>query len=49
MASRSRVLAVVELVKSRYSIPSDQELISRYQTALDNETYKAIRPLREAQ
>src|SRR5947208_1062215 len=47
--AHTRVLAVVHLVKSKHSTPSDQELISRYQTALDNETYKAIRALREAQ
>jgi len=49
MNTRSRVLAVVELVKSCHSIPSDQDLINRYQTTLDNELHKAIRELREAQ
>jgi len=49
MNLQSRVLAVIQLVKYRHSILSDQDLITRYQTALDNEFHKAIRELREAQ
>ncbi len=35
--------------KAANSLPAAPELISRYQSALDNDLYKAIRALREAQ
>ena len=47
--AHKRVAAVVELVKSSRSMPVDMDLISRYQTSLDNDLYKAARALREAQ
>lgn len=43
------VQMVAELVRVRESAPTRNELLSRYQTALDNELYKAIRTLREQQ
>lgn len=47
---RSTVIAeVAALVRSAHSAPLQQELISRYQTALDNELYRAIRALKELQ
>jgi hypothetical protein len=46
---RPVIQAVAELVKSSQSAPIPEELLSRYQTALDNELYKAMRALREAQ
>lgn len=47
---RSTVIAeVATLVRSAHSAPLQNELISRYQTALDNELYRAIRALRETQ
>jgi len=47
---RSVVIAeVAALVQSSHSAPIQQELISKYQTALDNELYRAIRALRETQ
>ena len=49
MQRRAAVLAVAELVKSHRSVPIEQELLTRYQIAIDNELHKAIRALREAQ
>lgn len=47
---RSTVIAeVASLVRSAHSAPLQNELISRYQTALDNEFYRAVRALKEAQ
>jgi len=48
-ARRNGVLQVAALVKSQQSAPINQQLLARYQTALDNELYRAIRALREAQ
>lgn len=48
-ARRHVILEVAALVKVQQSAPIQQELIGRYQTALDNELYRAIRALREAQ
>jgi len=46
---RLPVLTVGDLVKSQRSAPIDQELLARYQTALDNDLVKAIKVLRETQ
>lgn len=47
---RSAIIAeVAALVRSSHSAPVHQELIVKYQAALDNELYRAIRALREAQ
>ncbi len=48
-ARRTLILQVADMVKSQHSLPANHELFSRYQTALDNELYRAIRALREAQ
>ena len=50
-AQRPRVLAVAEQVAAKRLIPSHDtlEVFSRYQTTLDNQLYKALRALREAQ
>ena len=48
---RPKVLALAEQVKAkRLVLPDDAlEVLSRYQTTLDNQLYKALRALREAQ
>lgn len=48
---RPKVLELAEQVRTqRLNLSADNlELISRYQTSLDNQTYKALRALREAQ
>ncbi len=46
---RPTIQAVAELVKSSLSAPIEQDLLSRYQAALDNELYRALKALREAQ
>ena len=46
-----QVLALAEQVKAKRLVLPDAvlEVFSRYQTALDNQLYKALRALREAQ
>ena len=48
---RPRVLAVAEQVAAKRLVLSDEalEVFSRYQTTLDNQLYKALKALREAQ
>ncbi|BAK75883.1 hypothetical protein NH8B_1051 [Pseudogulbenkiania sp. NH8B] len=46
---RRDIAKVAALVKSQHSAPVNHELISKYQTTLNNELYRAIRALREAQ
>ena len=48
---RPQVLALAEQVKTKRLVLPDEalELFSRYQTTLDNQLYKALRALREAQ
>jgi hypothetical protein len=48
---RPIVLEVAELVRSKHSILKDKlcDALSKYQVMLDNELYKAIKALREAQ
>lgn len=41
--------AQVKLDRAALSLPSGTELITRYQSALDNDLYKAMRALRDAQ
>jgi len=45
------VLAIAEQVRARRLVLPDEalEVFSRYQTTLDNQLYKALRALREAQ
>jgi hypothetical protein len=49
--TRPKVLAMAEKVRARASVlPAGAlEILSRYQTTLDNQLYKALRALREAQ
>ena len=49
--ARPHILALAEQVKAkRLVLPADAlELLARYQTTLDNQLYKSIRALREAQ
>ena len=46
---KSEVQSVAELVKASLAAPINNELKGRYQTALDNELYKAIEALRKQQ
>ena len=50
-AKRPRIVALAEQVRARRLVlPADAlEVFSRYQTTLDNQLYKALRALREAQ
>lgn len=49
--ARPYLLAIAEQVRSRGLVLAEEtlELLSRYQTTLDNQLYKALRALREAQ
>lgn len=49
LSRRPMVQAVAALVQQKESAPVTNELLCRYQAALDNELYKAIRALREQQ
>lgn len=49
LASDARVDEVAGLLRDAAAIPQHNETLSRYQSALDNELYKATRALREAQ
>lgn len=44
-----KVYEVSKLVLQSQGLPSKTDLLSRYQTALDNDLYKALKALREAQ
>ncbi len=46
---RGEVLHVAELAQAQLSAPINHELLGRYQTALDNELYRAIDALRKQQ
>jgi hypothetical protein len=50
-AARPHIIALAEQVRAkRLVLPADTlELLARYQTTLDNQLYKALRALREAQ
>ena len=49
--ARPHILTLAEQVKAkRLVLPADAlELLARYQTTLDNQLYKSLRALREAQ
>ncbi|CAG2155562.1 hypothetical protein LMG31506_05454 [Cupriavidus yeoncheonensis] len=49
MRRHAEIAEVAALVRSHRSAPVDQDLLCRYQTALDRELYRAIEALREAQ
>ena len=44
-----RIREVSRLILQSQALPSKTDLLARYQTALDNELYKALKALREAQ
>lgn len=48
---RLRVLSIAEPVRTRAKVPKDDvlDLFTRYQVSLDNQLYKALRALREAE
>ncbi len=46
---KQRIYEVSRLVMQSQALPSKTDLLSRYQTALDNDLYKALKALREAQ
>ena len=46
---KRRIPEVSRLVMQRQALPSQTDLLARYQTALDNDLYKALKALREAQ
>ena len=46
---KETVLKVAEQLKHKLTAPIDNELLSRYQTGIDNELYKAIEALRKQQ
>ena len=49
MILEKRIRDVCRLVMQSQALPSKTDLLSRYQTALDNDLYKALKALREAQ
>jgi hypothetical protein len=49
LIQQQRILEVSRLVMQSQSLPSKTDLLARYQTALDNDLYKALKALREAQ
>ena len=49
LISDQRIREVSRLVMKSNALPSKPELLARYQTALDNDLYKSLKALREAQ
>ena len=49
LIEQQRILEVSRLVMESQALPAQPELLTRYQTALDNDLYKALKALREAQ
>jgi hypothetical protein len=49
LIQQRRILEVSRLVMQSQALPSKTDLLARYQTALDNDLYKALKALREAQ
>lgn len=49
LIKQQRICEVSKLVMQRQALPSKTDLLSRYQTALDNDFYKALKALRESQ
>ena len=49
LIAKQRAPAVSRLVMQSRALPSQTDLLARYQTALDNDLYKALKALREAQ
>ena len=46
---KQRIYEVSRLVLQSQALPSKTDLLARYQTTLDNDLYKALKALREAQ
>jgi hypothetical protein len=49
LIQQQRIRKVSRLVMQSQALPSKMDLLARYQTALDNDLYKALKALREAQ
>ena len=49
MIEKQRIREVSRLVMESQALPTQTELLTRYQTTLDNDLYKALKALREAQ
>lgn len=49
LIEKQRIREVSRLVMQSHALPSQTDLLARYQTALDNDLYKALKALREAQ
>ena len=49
LIQQRRIREVSRLVMQRQALPSKTDLLSRYQTALDNDLYKALKVLHEVQ
>ena len=49
LIEQQRILEVSRLIMQSRALPSKTDLLARYQTALDNDLYKALKALRETQ
>jgi hypothetical protein len=49
LIQQQRIREVIRLVMQSQALPTKTDLLARYQTALDNDLYKALKALREAQ
>jgi hypothetical protein len=49
LIQQQRIREISRLVMRSQALPSKPELLARYQTALDNDLYKALKALRESQ
>lgn|GEM_PF-3303849 len=49
LVNEDRIRKLRKLLLQRQTLPSRTDLLGRYQTALDNDLYKALKALREAQ
>jgi hypothetical protein len=49
LIEKQRIREVSLLVMESQALPTQTELLTRYQTTLDNDLYKALKALREAQ
>jgi hypothetical protein len=49
LIQEQRIREVSRLVMQSQALPTKTDLLARYQTALDNDLYKALKALREAQ
>ncbi len=49
MIERQRIWEMSLLLVESQTLPTQTDLLTRYQTTLDNDLYKALKALREAQ